>query len=132
LISLTVSELCPGQSSKCKNEQRAITTKFGNTEFKFLCTALLISLVVLELFPGQDFLKAETIQILGKTTELWFFDTALPLNALYHCMKFKQIISKGFQVMLWKRQRTDRQTRPPLLCSPKFFGEHKNVILKWI
>jgi hypothetical protein len=26
-------------TSKCKNEQRAITTKFDKTEFKFLCTA---------------------------------------------------------------------------------------------
>jgi hypothetical protein len=39
LIPLMVSELCPRQSSKCKNEHGAITTKFGNAEFKFLYTA---------------------------------------------------------------------------------------------
>jgi hypothetical protein len=42
--------------------------------------------------------------------ELSFFDTALCLNALYHLVKFKQIISKGFQVMLQTRQQTDRRT----------------------
>jgi hypothetical protein len=39
LISLIVSELCPGQSSKGKNEQRAITQKLGKAELGFLNTA---------------------------------------------------------------------------------------------
>jgi hypothetical protein len=34
------------------------------------------------------FLKGKIIQKPGKI-ELWFFDTALPLNAHYHCMGFK-------------------------------------------
>jgi hypothetical protein len=55
------------------------------------------------------FLKGEIIKKPGKI-ELWFFDTALLFNALYHCMKFEQIISKGFQVMLRTRQLTDRRT----------------------
>jgi hypothetical protein len=48
-------------------------------------------------------------------------------------MKFKQIISKGFQVMLRTRQRTDRRKdgqtdKAPniIMLPPKFFGEHKN------
>jgi hypothetical protein len=83
LIPLMVSELCPGQSSKCKNEQRAKTTKFGKRSSIscalhiyplrsiYLQSFMLIFLVVLELFPGQDFFKGELIQKLGKT-ELWF------------------------------------------------------------
>jgi len=40
LISLVVSELCPGQSSKCKNEQKAIIPELGKADLWFLCTAL--------------------------------------------------------------------------------------------
>jgi hypothetical protein len=36
-----VSEPFPGQSSKCKNKERAITPKLGKAELQFLCTALL-------------------------------------------------------------------------------------------
>jgi hypothetical protein len=39
LIPLMVSELCSRHSSKFKNEQRAITTKFGKAQSKFLCIA---------------------------------------------------------------------------------------------
>jgi hypothetical protein len=39
LISLTILELCSGQSLKCKNEQRAITPKEVMAELRFLCTA---------------------------------------------------------------------------------------------
>jgi hypothetical protein len=80
LIALMVSELCPGQSSKCKNEQRTITTKFGMAEFKFLCTAHLPIEVSLPTKFDVDiscsfrvisrtifFLKGEIIQTLGKT-----------------------------------------------------------------
>jgi hypothetical protein len=38
-----VSELCPGQCSKCKNEQKAITPKLSKAEFRFFCTALLFN-----------------------------------------------------------------------------------------
>jgi hypothetical protein len=69
-----VSELCPGQSSKCKNEQRAIATKFGKAEFKFLFTAHLPIEVHLpvdiscsfELRPGQDFSKRGDISNTGQ------------------------------------------------------------------
>jgi hypothetical protein len=48
-------------------------------------------------------------------------------------MKFQQIISKSFQVMLRTRQRTDRQTdrrtRRRLYAPPKFFGEHKKLLI---
>jgi hypothetical protein len=47
LISLIVLELCPVQSSKCKNEQRAITPKFGKTALWFFCTALLLNEICL-------------------------------------------------------------------------------------
>jgi hypothetical protein len=39
LISLIVLELCPGQSPKCKNEQRAIIQKLDKAELRLLCTA---------------------------------------------------------------------------------------------
>jgi hypothetical protein len=39
LIPLIVLELCPGQSSKCKNKQRGIIPKLGKAELWFLCTA---------------------------------------------------------------------------------------------
>jgi hypothetical protein len=39
LISLIYLELCHGQSSKCKNDQRAITPKFGKVKLWFLWTA---------------------------------------------------------------------------------------------
>jgi hypothetical protein len=47
LISLIVLELCPGQSSKCKNEQRAITPKLDKTELWFFCTALPVNEIYL-------------------------------------------------------------------------------------
>jgi hypothetical protein len=40
LIYLIVLELCPGQSSKCKNEKRAITLTISKTELLFFSTAL--------------------------------------------------------------------------------------------
>jgi hypothetical protein len=43
LISVIVLELYPGQSSKYKNEQRAITPKLGKTELWFLCTVHLLN-----------------------------------------------------------------------------------------
>jgi hypothetical protein len=54
------------------------------------------------------FLKGEIIQKRCKI-ELWFFDTALHLMPST-TVKFKQIISKGFQVMLRTRQWMDRRT----------------------
>jgi hypothetical protein len=39
LISLIVSELCRGEGSKYRNEQRAITPKLGISELWFLCIA---------------------------------------------------------------------------------------------
>jgi hypothetical protein len=47
LISLIVLELCPEQSSKCKNEQRAITPKLGKTEICFFGNALLFNEIFL-------------------------------------------------------------------------------------
>ena len=40
-LALVVLDLCSGQCSKCKNEQRAISPKLGNAEWCFLCTVLL-------------------------------------------------------------------------------------------
>jgi hypothetical protein len=50
-------------------------------------------------------------------------------------VKFKQIISNGFQVMLQIRQRTDRRAdgqaeKAATVCSP--FGEHKKVMQRFI
>jgi hypothetical protein len=80
LIPLMVSELCPGQSSKCKKRTKGNKykiSKFGNAEFLFLSTSIyplrsiyiqsfmLISFVVLELFPGQDLFKR------GDNSKIW-------------------------------------------------------------
>jgi hypothetical protein len=85
LISLIVLELCSRQRSKCKNEHRAITTKFGKAEFKFSCTANLpieiylptkfhvdISCSFRVISQTRFFLKGEIIKKLGKS-ELWDF-----------------------------------------------------------
>jgi hypothetical protein len=50
LISLNL-KLCPGQSSNCKIEQKAITPKLGQTELRFFSTALLFN----ELYPSTKF-----------------------------------------------------------------------------
>jgi hypothetical protein len=74
------------------------------------------------------FLKGEIIQKPCKI-ELWFFDTALPLNALYHCM--------GFQVMTRTRQRTDRRTDKvaTMICfkhlNESAFNKLTNVNMKY-
>jgi hypothetical protein len=65
LIPLIVLELFTGQSSKCKNKQRAIIQKLGKAELWsfsnahllneiYLQSFMLISLIVLELFTGQS------------------------------------------------------------------------------
>jgi hypothetical protein len=43
----------------------------------------------------ERFLKGEIIEKRDKTM-LWFFGTVLCLNALYDCVSFKQIMSKGY------------------------------------
>jgi hypothetical protein len=65
-MPLVVSELCHRQSSKCKNEQRAITPKLGRQSygsfalhfylmtFIKLLNVLFISLIFLEFCPGQS------------------------------------------------------------------------------
>jgi hypothetical protein len=40
LISRSVPELFPGQSSKCKHEQKAMTSKLGKVELCFFCLLL--------------------------------------------------------------------------------------------
>jgi hypothetical protein len=47
LICLIVLELCPGQSSKCKNKQKAIILKLGKVELLFFCTAHLLNEIYL-------------------------------------------------------------------------------------
>jgi hypothetical protein len=59
-------------------------------------------------YLNKIFLKGEKIQKRGKT-ELWFFGTALRLNAHYHCVHFKQIMLKDFQVM-FQTSKTDGQS----------------------
>jgi hypothetical protein len=66
LISFIVLELCPGQSSKSTNKQRAIIQAIGKAELRFLCTAHLLNeiylptkfhvvpLIVLELWLSQS------------------------------------------------------------------------------
>jgi hypothetical protein len=66
LLPHIVLESCPGQSSKCKNKQRAIIQKLGKAELQFLCTAyllngsiylqsfMLIPIVVSKLCSGQE------------------------------------------------------------------------------
>jgi len=43
LVPLVVSEFISGQSSKCKNIQRAITLQYDNVEVRFLSNALLLN-----------------------------------------------------------------------------------------
>jgi hypothetical protein len=94
---------------------------------------MLISLIVLEFCPGQDFSIRGIIKKPGKI-ELWFFDTALPLNALFYCIKFQQLISKGFLSYAPDKttdgrtdEQTDKRTRRRLYGPSKFFGEHKKT-----
>jgi hypothetical protein len=51
LIPLIVLELCAGQSSKCKNKQRAMIQKLGQAELRFLRTAHLLN----EIYPSTKF-----------------------------------------------------------------------------
>jgi hypothetical protein len=83
---------------------------------------MLISLKVLELCPGQDFsIRGNNSKTsVNRVMVLWH---CTPPQCLYHSMKFKQIISKGCQVMLRTRQQTDRRTdKAPTICSPKIFS----------
>jgi len=52
LLPLVASELYPGQSSKCKKEQRAINPKLDKAELCFLCTALALN----EIYIPTNFL----------------------------------------------------------------------------
>jgi hypothetical protein len=108
---LKVLKLTKGNNSKIRQKRVMVLVHCTSTHW-YLFTykvswwhLLLFQSYVLD----KIFLKGEIIQKPGKI-ELWFFDTALPLNAIHHCMKFKQIISKGFQVMLRTIQRTDKVT----------------------
>jgi hypothetical protein len=47
LIPLIVLELCPAQSSKSTNKQRAIIQNLGKEELRFLCTAILLNEIYL-------------------------------------------------------------------------------------
>jgi hypothetical protein len=61
LMPFMVSDLCLGQSSKCKKEQRARTPKVGNSNVCFcpmrsiyLLKFMLIPLMGSDLCPGQS------------------------------------------------------------------------------
>jgi hypothetical protein len=133
LISLIILELCPGQFSKFKNEQKAITPTLCKAELRFVCTTHLHIEIYLPTKFHVDISYSFTVMCRTRfskrgdnskksKTELWSFGSALHLNALYHCVQFKQIMPKGFQVML-RISSTDEQTdNAATICSP--FGEH--------
>jgi hypothetical protein len=84
LIPLIVLELCPRQSSKCKNKQRAIIQKLGKADLWFLCTAHLLNEIYLHTkfhvdtsysFPTPGKLSLHfKIVVHGKTSERHFRD----------------------------------------------------------
>jgi hypothetical protein len=59
---------------------------------------MLISLIVLQLCPGQDFSKRGDNSKM-RLTELWFFCIVLLLNEIYLSTMFHVDISYGFRVM---------------------------------
>jgi hypothetical protein len=102
LIPLIVLQLCPGQSSKCKNKQRAIIQNLGKTELRFL---------VLELCPGQcSKCKNKQRGIIRKLSkaDLRFLYTAHLLNGIYLPTKFHVDTSCCFKVMSRTRKRDGR------------------------
>jgi hypothetical protein len=115
LISLIISEKCSGQSSKCQNEQRALTPKLGKTEcygscalqtysirYIYLQSFMLITLIFLELCPGQSSKytnkQRAIIQTLGNA-ELRFLCSANLLNKIYLPTRFYVDISYSLSVM---------------------------------
>jgi hypothetical protein len=94
LITPIVLELCPGQTSKCKNKQRAIIQVLDKADLRFLCTAHLLNEIYLptkihvdtsDSFRQSSKFKNKQraiIQKLGKA-ELQFLCTALLLNEIY-------------------------------------------------
>jgi hypothetical protein len=56
----------------------------------YLQSFMLISSIILELCPGQDFSKR------GDNSELWFFCTALSPNEIYLPTKFRVDISYNY------------------------------------
>jgi hypothetical protein len=84
LISLIVSELCPGQLQNVKMNKGQLLQNLAMRSSSFcalhisllrsiyLQSFMLLSLVLLELFPRPDFLKGVIIKKFGKT-ELCFF-----------------------------------------------------------
>jgi len=146
LIPCVVSQLCPGQCSKCKNEQKAIIKIFSKEELQFLCNALLLNeiylltqlllipYVVSGLCPGQSSTcKSEQMATppkLGKA-ELLFICTTLLLNKIYQPTKCLVDTSCSFIRMSRTRcGRTDVRTygrtdKAVTICSP--FVEHKTI-----
>jgi hypothetical protein len=112
LISLTVSEICPRQSSKCTNEQRAITPKLSKAELCvfalhfylmrsiYLQSFMLISLIVSELCPRQSSKcnKGNFVAIYTCHRSFW-----IQKNSLDNIWKISGyvIISSGFFSELW-------------------------------
>jgi RsiW-degrading membrane proteinase PrsW (M82 family) len=127
LISLIVLELLLRQSSKCKNEQRAIIWKLAKTELWFFCIALLhsmrsiyqqsfmlISLIVLELCSGQSSKrKNKQRAIIWKfvKTELWFFCNALLLNEIYLPQNFMLISLIVLELCPWQSSKCKNEQR---------------------
>jgi hypothetical protein len=95
---LKVKKWTMGNNSKIRQNSVTVLLHCTSTQWDLSSNKvfMFIFLVVSEECHGIFFLKGE---IILKTGHLWFLGTALCLSALYHCVQFKLIMSKSFQVM---------------------------------
>jgi len=138
-VAWILFELCSGQNSRMKNEQRAITPKVWNFELWFLRTARILNEIYLPMKFHVDALLSFKVMLLTKfkyenkqraitpkvwNFELWSLCNALLLNEIYFYMKFHVDALHSFEVMLrTKKRRTDGQTSQSLYAT--LWG-HKN------
>jgi hypothetical protein len=116
----------PGQSSKSKKKQRAITPKLGKAELWFFCTALLLHKIYLhtkfhvntpcrfKVMSQTKFkVKNKQREITPKSgkEELWFFCTVHLLNEIYLPTKFHVHIPSGFRVMSRRKFKVSNKQR---------------------
>jgi hypothetical protein len=65
LIPLILLELCPGQSSKCKNKQMGIIQKLDKAELRLLSTAHLLNEIYLPIKFYVD--TSYTFRVMSRT-----------------------------------------------------------------
>jgi hypothetical protein len=140
LIYFIVLELCPGQSSKSKNEQRAITPKLENAELLFLCTEHLTYEIYLPKKFHVDISNnfrvmsqlcvsaGSYILLTGKTIQRsppCYHSYALHSNSIRSVYLLSWYLKKFLCYPLDKKMWDSRMDKAATSCSP--FGEHKNL-----